>query len=49
MDDTLNRVGVAPSGVTAVRPQAGMDFVGGPTTNHPHARIQLVRGSADTV
>jgi hypothetical protein len=30
MDDTLNRVGVAPSGITAVRPQAGMDFAGGP-------------------
>jgi hypothetical protein len=32
MDDTLNREGVAPTGVTVVRPQASMAFTGGPPT-----------------
>jgi hypothetical protein len=39
-DGTLNRVGVAPAGVTAVRPQASMDFAGGPPTTRPNARSQ---------
>jgi hypothetical protein len=39
-DGTLNRVGVAPSGVTAVRPQASMAFAGGPSTTRPNARSQ---------
>jgi hypothetical protein len=37
-DGTLNRVGVAPAGVTAVRPQASMAFAGGPPTTRPNAR-----------
>jgi hypothetical protein len=40
MDNTLNRVGVAPTGVTAVHPQTGMAFAGGPTTTCPVARNQ---------
>jgi hypothetical protein len=39
-DETLDRVGVAPASITAVRPQTGMDFVGGPTTTCSAARIQ---------
>lgn len=40
MDGTLNRVGVAPTGVTAVHPQAGTTFTGGLTTTYPVARNQ---------
>jgi hypothetical protein len=49
MYDTLNRIEVALCGVTGVRLQASMDFAGGPTTNHPDARIQSARGNADIV
>jgi hypothetical protein len=30
MDDTLNRVGVVPAGITTVRSQEGMAFARGP-------------------
>jgi hypothetical protein len=40
MDNTLNRVGVAPTGVTAVHPQAGMAFTEGLTTTCLIARNQ---------
>lgn len=43
-DDTLSRVGVAPAGITVVRPQAGMAFARGPTTMRPVARNQSCAG-----
>ncbi|ONL96402.1 hypothetical protein ZEAMMB73_Zm00001d028564 [Zea mays] len=42
-DGTLNRVRVAPTGVTAVHPQASMAFAGGPPTTRPNARSQPAR------
>jgi hypothetical protein len=39
-DETLDRVAVAPAGITTICSQTSMDFVEGPTTTFPAARIQ---------
>jgi hypothetical protein len=50
MDDTLNRVGVTPAGVTVVRPQASITFARGlpPPASHRTDPVDLAFTTSGT-